>query len=98
MHHELKVIPVYFNAVLNGSKLFEIRNNNDRGFQKCDGVLLREYNPELENHFTISQNRYTGREIEVKITYVTNYEQKNEFVVFGFKIINEGESTETRPA
>lgn len=40
MKHELKTLPVYFEAVLNGDKTFEIRDNSDRGFQKGDTVPL----------------------------------------------------------
>lgn len=42
MHHELKIWPQYFCRVEDGSKTFEIRDN-DRGFQYGDTVELREY-------------------------------------------------------
>ncbi len=77
MKHELKILPAYYKAVERGVKNFEIRNNNDRGFQKGDLVILKEISP-------ISPSLYTGREEMVEITYVTNYMQKEGYVVFGF--------------
>ena len=79
INHELKIQPCYFNAILSGDKLFEIRRNNDRGFQKGDTVTLRECD------LGLIHTLYSGREINAEITYVTNYEQKPEFVVFGIK-------------
>ena len=38
MTHELKILECYANAKIAGDKLFEIRNNLDRGFQKGDIV------------------------------------------------------------
>ena len=38
--HELKTLPVYFDAVERGEKTFEVRKD-DRGFQKGD--VLRQY-------------------------------------------------------
>lgn len=72
--HELKILPEYFNAVIDGSKTFELRNN-DRDFQKGDTLILKEY----ETLFiTVGQygeelkrkGGYTGRTIEKQITYV----------------------------
>lgn len=42
MTHHLKTKPEYFQAVINGKKPFEIRNN-DRNFQTGDKVILEEY-------------------------------------------------------
>ena len=75
MNHELKILPVYFEHVLDGSKTFEIRYNRDRGFQKGDMVTLREYDQ------SIASGSYTGRKLMKKITYVTGFEQKPDFVV-----------------
>lgn len=57
--HELKIYPKYFDAVLNGSKPFEIRKN-DRNFQVGDNVFLREWD----------NIKYSGRTIFAEITYV----------------------------
>jgi len=79
MTHELKILPAFFEAVLVGDKRFEVRNNSDRGFQRGDIVTLMEYGP-----------AFTGRRIEVQITYVSNYAQKEGYVVFGFNLIKDG--------
>lgn len=79
MHHELKIHPAYFEAVLSGDKTFEIRHDADRGFQKGDTVTLREFDPKKS---FMDDYRYTGRELKRVITYVTAYEQKPGWVVF----------------
>lgn len=77
MTHNLKINEEYFNAVENRAKNFEIRYN-DRNFQVGDRILLQEITEDED---------YTGREISGVITYITKYEQKEGFVVFGFKQI-----------
>jgi ASC-1-like (ASCH) protein len=73
MIHELKIDPIYFEAVWNGTKNFEIRKN-DRCFQVGDIIVLKEFNGD-----------YTCREnIKGIITYITNYMQMPDYVVFGF--------------
>lgn len=57
--HELKIQPKYFDAVLNGSKTFEIRKN-DRGFHVGDNIFLREWD----------NIKYSGRTIFAEITYL----------------------------
>lgn len=46
--HELKVIPPYFDALVSGSKTFEVRKN-DRAYQRGDVLILREWHPEQTN-------------------------------------------------
>jgi hypothetical protein len=70
--HELKIQPEFYNAVVRGYKNFEIRNN-DRGFCVGDHVILYEFEHE----------EYTGRVYSAIISYITDYEQKPGFVVFG---------------
>jgi hypothetical protein len=62
MIHELKTWPAYFQAIVNGQKTFEIRKN-DRNFHVDDELVLKEYNP--------AEQKYTGRELRVKVTYMT---------------------------
>lgn len=72
--HELKILPEYFKVVLSGKKKFEIRKN-DRDYRIGDLVILKEYDPiHLE---------YTGQQFKGKITYLTNYAQSGNYVVFG---------------
>lgn len=75
MRHELKIWPVYFDQVRSGNKLFEIRNN-DMDFKVGDEVMLKEFDP--------SKKEYSGRAILVLITYLTDFNQKQGFVVFSF--------------
>lgn len=77
MIHNLKINSIYFEPVINKKKTFEIRKN-DRNFQLGDYICLNEWNPE--------ENTYTGRSVKGQIIYITNYEQKDNYVVFGFKL------------
>ena len=77
-HHNLKTLCPYYEAVLSGNKKFEIRLN-DRDFQKGDTVTLKEYES------GIVTGKYTGREKNFNITYVTAFAQKEGWVVFGIK-------------
>lgn len=72
MLHKIKTWPQFFDAVADGTKTFELREN-DRGYQKGDEVILQEWDPELdEKRFGKSPapKGYTGREIKAKIGYV----------------------------
>lgn len=73
--HDLKILADYFDDVASGTKTFEIRKN-DRGFKRGDILVLREINGG-------SSVSYTGRMIAVHVTYITNYEQKDGYVVMG---------------
>ena len=73
MTHDLKCWPVYFQAVLDLMKQFEIRERRDRNFGPGDVLLLREWDPATE--------RYTGRQCQRLVTYLTDFEQKPGFVV-----------------
>ena len=75
MIHDLKIDTSYFEDIINDNKKFEIRYN-DREFKKGDTVILKEID---------SIRNFTGRRISVKIIYVTDYEQKKGYVVFGFE-------------
>jgi len=79
MTHKLKTIPCYFERVWDDEKNFEIRYDEDRGFQKGDKVILREYE---RSKPTIDSHRYTGRQVIATIGFVTGYEQKENHVVF----------------
>lgn len=75
MVHDLKIDQKFFAPVEKGIKTFEIRCN-DRDFKVGDRICLKEINDERE---------FTGNQIEAEITYLTNYEQRQNYVVFSFK-------------
>lgn len=79
MVHELKIDKLYFEDILSNNKKFEIRYN-DRNFKINDKVILKEID---------LYRQFTGREVEVKIIYLTDYEQKKGYVVFGFEKTSE---------
>lgn len=70
--HELKIHPRYYKEVKNRSKLFEIRKN-DRDFKIDDGLVLREF---ADGELTHAPPIYGH------VGYVTDYEQKEGYVVF----------------
>lgn len=74
--HDLKILPIYFEAVDEGRKTFEVRKN-DRNFQNADEVILREWH---------SEHGYSGRELKFIIGYVLPldrfYGPQNDYVVF----------------
>lgn len=78
MLHNLKINKEFFVPVMEQVKTFEIRKN-DRNFRIGDKITLNEWDENLEV--------YTGRKVHGVITYITDYEQKGNFVVFSFKII-----------
>lgn len=84
MIHKLKILPAYFEQVKRGIKKFEIRDNSDRGFQAGDICILQEWRTEV-----VRWDAYTGNEIQVEITYVSNYNQPANQVVFGFNLVEE---------
>lgn len=71
MVHNLKIATQYIDRVIDGTKKFEIRKN-DRSFKVGDTVVLNEV--------------LGVRSVRCKITYITDYEQKDNYVVFGIKV------------
>ena len=70
MKHELKIWPQYYARVADGSKTFEIREN-DRGFQPGDTVILKEWNPQKESEKSVSPIGFTdSKPLTFKIGYV----------------------------
>lgn len=80
-YHELKSIAVFFEAVVDGSKTFEIRKD-DRGYSQGDLVKLREYDA--------AGRQYTGRELMFRIGFVSAYAQAEGYVVFSLLPVEEG--------
>lgn len=67
--HDLKCWPVQFGGVMSGLKTYEIRRN-DRAFAVGDFLRLREWNPSRASS-SIDPAGYTGLEIIVEVTYMT---------------------------
>lgn len=77
MVHQLKTLPVYFEAVRKGDKTFEVRKN-DRDFQVGDTLHLREWDG----------NKYTGKDARRKVSYILDNPEyvKEGYVVMGFNM------------
>lgn len=74
MIHDLKIWPQYFERVKDGSKTFEVREN-DRCFQCGDTVRLHEWSLENELAYDGVEIReklkgYSGRVLTFKIGFV----------------------------
>lgn len=74
MAHYLKCWPGFFKAVKEGHKPFEIRKK-DRDFRVGDFLVLQEFFPH--------DGTYSGDEVTRTITYMTDWEQKDGYVVLG---------------
>lgn len=69
MRHELKTDPEVFQAIYDGRKKFEIRNN-DRCFMEDDDLILRETVYTGEEMRQGMPLLYTGRGYEFHVNYV----------------------------
>ncbi len=81
--HNKKLIQPYFDAVLNGSKTFEIRKN-DCNYQVGDLLILREFDEEASS--------YSGAYVLVKIIYkIDNFVGiEHGYCVLGIKVLERG--------
>lgn len=70
--HELKILPEFFEPLAKRIKTFEIRKN-DRDFSVGDVLILKEFDP--------YSNNYTGRSVERKVTYITDFAQQVGYIV-----------------
>ena len=61
MRHEKKVLPEYFQEILDGKKNHELRLA-DWDCNESDILVLQEWNPETKE--------FTGRTMEKEVTYV----------------------------
>lgn len=96
--HELKILEEYAEAKMKGVKLFEIRKN-DRDFKVGDLVkykvvqydgtnLLGEIFDKESNNKDLC--KYFNERL-FRIKYITNYEQKDNYVVFSEEVLFIGE-------
>lgn len=76
MQHCLKCHPEHYQKSAQGLKPFEIRLN-DRDFNIGDKVFLEEYDPKTEE--------YTGECLVGDITHISDFQQKDNYVVLGIK-------------
>ena len=83
--HSLKCWPAFFQAIIDGTKTFEIRLN-DRGYQDGDVLELSEY-----DHI---RGEFTGRQIKKRVTFITDWEQKPGYIVMALGPITPNEATE----
>lgn len=60
--HYLKCWPEYFDAIVSGSKRFEIRREDDRHFDVMDDLVPQDYDPTTQ--------RYSGREWHGRVLYL----------------------------
>lgn len=74
--HKLKILPEYYKAQIEGNKNFEIRKN-DRDYKVGDKLVLKEYDPKAKE--------FTGQSFITEITFITDYQQKDGYVVLGTK-------------
>jgi ASC-1-like (ASCH) protein len=72
--HNLKIYPFWFEAVLNGTKKYEIRKQDRQEFEEGDIVILNEWDQKAEI--------FTGRKIIKVVGYVCEYAQSDYHVVF----------------
>jgi Domain of unknown function (DUF3850) len=64
VEHAVKSWPHLFEATLKGVKTHDLRRADDREYRVGDILRLQEFDPETQ--------RYTGRELRVRITYITS--------------------------
>lgn len=84
--HQLKTWPAFYQAIIDGTKTFEVRED-DRGYAVGDTLELCEWEP--SNALTGS---YTGREAHCLVTYILpggRWGIAPNTVVMGFKLIEQ---------
>jgi hypothetical protein len=102
MTHDLKILPQYFCRVKDGSKTFEVREN-DRGYQPGDIVKLMEWDNsiiievdrvgsivEVDRVGSVAFRRplgYTGKNLSFRVGYVYPIDEKR--VVFSLLSLEE---------
>ncbi|WP_223320087.1 DUF3850 domain-containing protein [Leuconostoc mesenteroides] len=88
--HELKLDTFYFEDVKSGVKTFEIRKN-DRDFKVGDVLALSRFEDGSYKHLVKYISEYESVDIHeadtifFDITYITDYEQKDGYVVMGIE-------------
>jgi len=83
--HTLKSYTDFYLPMVDGTKPFDIRYN-DRGFQKGDTIVYREWDP--------NKNEFTGATCRMLVTYVMTYGLSPNYVALG--LANLGASSLTK--
>lgn len=79
MIHDLKILPVHFQAVERGEKRAELRKW-DRSFDTGDTLRLREWT---------EADGYTGRQIDVRVVHICNvHEYAPGYVMLSFFLLH----------
>lgn len=75
MVHDLKILPSFYEDVIQHRKTFEVRKD-DRHYAVGDFLILREYSPD---------KGYSGRAVKAPVIYVLNdlHYCKRGFVIMG---------------
>ena len=84
MRHEKKLLPQYFQKILDGKKTYELRLA-DWECNEGDTLVLQEWDNQTK--------QYTGRTMEKEVTYVGKTKDitiwpKEEIEKYGFQIIS----------
>lgn len=98
--HELRTAPDVFEPIRNGSRPYDVRYN-DRGFQRSDIVILREWDGRVvcdcedAGRHRGDCDRYTGRTMRARVGHVTpvmlRTENRNVHAVLGLLELQEVE-------
>ena len=84
MTHEIKILEDFAQAILNGDKTFEVREN-DRGYQKGDRVRFIPVTGKVAPLTSVKIEPF-----EAVITYVlSGWGIRDGFVVFGIRLTND---------
>ena len=79
MIHDIKILPVHFNAAVSGKKRAELRKL-DRDYAEGDTLMLREWT---------EIGGYTGRVIRVEVTHIANVgEYAPGYLLLSFIVLN----------
>jgi uncharacterized protein YqfB (UPF0267 family) len=77
--HQLKILPKFFDAVANGVKTCEIRQEDDRRFSVGDTLSLLEW----------SQDQgYTGRSCSAAVTHIIRHDDFPKGVPEGYAVLS----------
>jgi ASC-1-like (ASCH) protein len=84
MKHEKKIMPEYFQKILDGKKTYELRLA-DWECNEGDILILQEWNPDTQ--------QFTGRTLEKIVTYVgktknMTFWPKEDVEKYGYQIIS----------